>query len=623
MKLRGFEMPAGLYDRLREYAHRSGERTLVDAVASLLDAAAGTALVACASVAEGSATAAASGPGAGKRRRTDPPPSASSQQETETSTAGSGEPEAEPALIDQLPDSILSGILERLGLQAAAAARAVCRRWRDAVEAIRWCRLDVKLQPERADELAGLLLGGQGLDWSRLDDAEHARAEVTRWLATRCHEDDSRMGGRRIRVAPGASLRLEITPTTEDGYGEAWWYTLSLLTAFSAAAGAASGSGGGGLGEVDVDCSCAPYCCLADLLDALAPPGAAVGPSLRSLALRGGESCDPDCSFFYLGVDPVLRPLLFPNLESLSCRALCCFPGRPDAEALARCFPRLRRLEVRYKGDPDEEIGEAMAVFPSLEYLQAMNGSVQWLESPDSLIEALASGPAALSLKELVLDWSTISRLPDLALPTLRALDRFPALQRLQATPSFELCSSVGEADLAALGSIRALKSLGPLSLNNYQQGLSARLNGLAVAFERSSSLTDLQLLIDTAPPQEALPALARLTSAARGRLSLQIDVGYKVARYAEVAAALVGAPPRSLALRVVLFDEDVEGNQSRLEGLSAFAGCSTGDVAVHLNVRNVSMPIWRLEGRWGAVREAVARALPTARLVRQHCKLI
>eukprot|EP00741_Cyanophora_paradoxa_P016524 tig00020927_g15955.t1 len=597
-----FVMSADLYDRLREYAHRSGERTLEDAVASLLDAAAGTAPAA--SCSEGSATAAASGPGAGKRRRTDPPPSASSQQETET--AASGEPEAELAPIDQLPDDILSVIFERLGLQAAAAARAVCRRWRDAAAAVLWRRLDVKLSPERADELAGPLLGGQGVDWRWPDYS--ARAEIMWCLAARCHEGDSRTGGRWIRIAPGASLSLEITPPTDDAYSEAWRSTLSLLTAFSAAAGAASG-GGGGLGEVDVDCSCAPYCCLADLLDALAPPGAAVCPSLRSLALRGGESCDPDCSFFYLGVDPVLRPLLFPNLESLSCRALCCFPGRPDAQALARCLPRLRRLEVEYDGEKTD-IGGAAAVFPALEFLKATDVGNE-LADAATLLEDLVSGPAGATLTELVLEWAEGSA--ELTSEALRALERFPALQRIQADPYLIVFSDVGGHELAALGSLPALKSLESLHLCE-EEGLAARLTGLATALERSSSLAELQLRIGTAPPREALPALARLAGAARGGLSLEleVDLAQSAGGLAEVAAALAPAPPRRLALQ-----GDVDGTalqDGRLARLSAFAACSLEPIEVRLK-DDVLEP---RKTAWEAAAKALRGALPSVRIVRQ-----
>eukprot|EP00741_Cyanophora_paradoxa_P016542 tig00020927_g15972.t1 len=613
---RSFVMTAGLYERLREYAHRSGERTLEDAVASLLDAAAGTAPAA--SCSEGSATAAgavsAAGPGAGKRRRTDPPQSASSQQETETAAAG--EPEAEPALIDQLPDDILSVIFERLSLQAAAAARAVCRRWRDVVDAIVWRRLNVKLCLERVDELAGLLLGAQGLDWSQLDDA--AREEVVWWLAGRGQAGDTRVGGQRIRVAPGASLRLqlEVTAATDEDDSEVWQSTLFLLTAFSAAAGAASG-GGGGLGEVDVDCSCAPGDCFADLLGALVPRDAAICPSLRSLALRGLESCDPDSDYsIRLGVDPESEfcslPLVLPNLETLSLFIRCSSSGRPAAEALARCLPNLKRLE--FFADVRKEkalaIGEAAAAFSSLEYILAYPPLDQHFENTAPLLEGLASGPAALSLKELELFCPDPQFSPlKISARDLRALTRFPALLRL-SSECLAPCSGMGEADLAALGSFPALKSVGLLALSE-EEALITHLNGLTAALERPSSLTDLKLCIRTAPLREALPALARLAGAARGRLSLELEVDLAPGRPAEVAAAVAAAPPRSLTLVVDLYKIDtLKAAVAALDGLSAFAGCSAGSIEVRLEYYGDR------EGVWGAVREAVARALPTARLV-------
>eukprot|EP00741_Cyanophora_paradoxa_P013182 tig00000178_g12735.t1 len=244
--------------------------------------------------------------------------------------------------IEQLPDVILSKILECLGLKASAATRFVCRRWRDAADAVFWHQLDLKLYAESADELAGLLIGAQDLDWSQLDDA--ARAEIIWQRAGRGH---------RIRVAAGASLRLEVTPVDiedieVDGL-EVWQSTLSLLAACAAAAGAASGTstGHGGLGAVDVDCSCSPdSSCIADMLNAVVPPSAPVCRSLRNLSLRAVYSRFKSEDSFSLGVGPNFRRLIFPNLESLLAigNEPCFYACRADAEALARCLPNLKRV---------------------------------------------------------------------------------------------------------------------------------------------------------------------------------------------------------------------------------------------------------------------------------------
>eukprot|EP00741_Cyanophora_paradoxa_P009985 tig00000157_g9671.t1 len=728
MEERCVSMPEGVYERLREYAQSGGERTLADAVAALLDSDAGIAPASSSS--DGSAT---------RKRKRHP----------DTAVAAVLEHHEQLSILplpEQLPDVILSEILEHLGLQAAAAARAVCRRWRDAVEAIRWRRLDVKLPSGRADQLAGLAVGAQalGLDLSRLDYV--ARADVFWQLAApdRGRVGGSRVGGRWIRVASGASLRLDVTPAVEDAYGcsKAWRSTLSLLTAFSATAGAASGASAGGLGEVEVDCSCAPSGCLAELLKALAPPGAAAYPALRRLALREGHPSDRERHSISLGVGPDFPPLVFPNLDSLSCDICCCSPGLPPAEALALCLPNLKRLEVRLEGEYSEEgvvfsgqpaavIGRAAAAFPSLQVFKATDPAEGVGAAPDEtevnvvpLIETLASGPAALSLKEcvygfvlaartlhrapadraelrIVLDWSNGALSIGLHPPVLRALGRFPALERFDGIPAFKVPSDLCEDDLAALGSLPSLKGLGMLHF--YEDGfhLAAQLNGLAAALERSSSLADLQLVIWETPPQEAipalarlivkatargrftllvcwdphpaagedvlaalgscpaltslgrlslyhedglaiaghlnnlaeafersrslasldlefvsylpkeaLPALARLAGAARGGLSLQlrVEVTPECPGHAEVPSALAAAPPRRLALNVYVRNVSEENAVARLGGLSAFAGCSTGDIKVRLDAA---------ESVWDAARAAVARALPVARVVR------
>eukprot|EP00741_Cyanophora_paradoxa_P012776 tig00020629_g12341.t1 len=572
-------------------AERSGERmhTSAEAVASLLESAAGAAAAPAAS--QGSA-----------RTDPEPPPNASShtlqeiaEASIDDSAAAAEDPEAEaaaPTSITQLPDAILSEILEHLGLQAAAAVRAVCRRWRDAAEAIRWRRLDVKLSSERADQLAGLLIGAQGLDWSQLDAA--VRAGVAWWLmAGRSRGEDNcnaRVGGRgqRIRVAPGASLRLEVTSATDDAYAfsEAWRSTLFLLTACSAAAGAASGAGAGGLGEVDVDCSWAPSSCLTDLLDALAPPGAAACPSLRRLALRGRESRGrhPQESI-PLGVDPDLRPMTFPNLENLYVDVYCCSSRRPAAEALVRCLPNLKRLEFLYGGVHDAIGGIAVAFeFPLLEYLGAIGGSRSFSAPP--LIERLASGPTALALKELVLNLIYISELTPKA---LRALQRFPALERLKGNFLFlDSEEGNGENALAALGALPALKSLGQLALRD-SEALAAHLNGFAAAFERSSTLTDLHLYIEEAAPREALPALARLAGAARGRLTLHVSW-----RVGENALAALGSCPglTSLGRLVLRFaSPELEGLAAHLNGLAAAFERSPTLTDLHLHIGMLPPP--------------------------------
>eukprot|EP00741_Cyanophora_paradoxa_P019368 tig00021127_g18696.t1 len=596
-------LPPDVHERPTKYAQRSAERTLADAVASLLDGAPDTEL-----------TAEASGPR--KRRRVAADPHAGEIAAEEDAEAAA----APTSIFDQLPDVILSYIIEWVGLQDAAAARAVCRRWRNAVDEIRWRWLDIALCPERADELAGILLGAQGLSWSRLDQLDAARSEVTRWLVARCQASDARVGGRRIRVAPGASLSLQISPATEDGFSEAWRSTLLLLTAFSAAAGAASGAGDGGLGEVELDCSCASGDCLREIFEALVAPDAAACPSLRSLTLWGDTGEDGD--YVSLGVNPCSRRLTFPNLESLSLDILCCFPGRPAAEALAaealaQSLPRLKRLRVQYDREDGGTVLKAAGAFPALERLDATdlsNADIHGFCSLASLLEDLASGPAALSLKKLrvVVNLSEGPNVAVLNSAGLRALGRLPALQHLRAHPVSYVDSEVGEEDLAALGSLPALKSLERVVLLA-EEGLAARLNGLATAFERSSSLNFLELTCCRALAEELLPALKRLAVAARGRLALVLDVDLAPGRPAKTAAALAAAPLRRLDLAVNVDASAI----AELDGLSAFAACSLGDLGMTVRLTNV------LEdsgggGVWGAARAAVARALPTARVVGQ-----
>eukprot|EP00741_Cyanophora_paradoxa_P015812 tig00020904_g15265.t1 len=450
-----------------------------------------------------------------------------------------------------------SGERKRKEPPRAAAARAVCGRWREVAETILWRSLDVEVQSVKgADLLCGQLVGaGDGRRW--------------------------------ILVVPGSSLRLR-------GAQVASAVISSVLSACTAASG--------GLGEVDVECNV--YANLAglrigELLGALVPRGAAECPALRSLSLRSRSSyARGENSFFATAADDLadlLRP--FSRLERLVLPA-CCAADRDSAYALARGVPRLKRLEIAQR---NAEAARGLASFPRLESL--------CLRSPDDgpalpLIGGLASGPLASALKELRIDYS-LCLTPD----DLRALPGLSALQALRGP--FRLDSDVGGEDLAPLGSCPALRSLGPLDA--YPQAwwgsdrhLAGLLSGLAAALAASPALVDVSLRFSLPVPPLALASFAELAGAALGRLSLEMEVDLAPGRPAEVAAALAEAPPRRLALTAGVDEGALR--DGRLDGLSAFAGrCPQDDLKVRLRLGRGVAP--------EAARAAAARVLPSARL--------
>eukprot|EP00741_Cyanophora_paradoxa_P009132 tig00000145_g8844.t1 len=482
-----------------------------------------------------------------------------------------------PDPFDALPDGVLSLVLERLGLQSAAAARAVCKRWRQAAEAVTWKRLEVVTwRPERADHLAALLSMS-----SSSEDDDAGAGTARRW----------------IRVAHSARLHAEITGSHVSrgaaNQRSPWDAALALAFACTAASG--------GLGDVDLKCarSMAAHSCVGDVLEALAvgqakrarPP--APGGALRGLALR--DACGACCRGLppAAELDDCLRP--FSGLESLVL-PVCCAVDAEGASALARCLPRLRKLGINLQTYKDAARLSALAALECLDV---------WSDEGDAapLLEGLASGPAAQSLKEL--EFSAV-----LSAAALRALPRLAALERLPGT--FSLEESVRTADLACLGACPALLSVGPLRLSCLSGGAGAsaeavladRLGGLAAALRRSPRLKlfvhlDFEL---SAPTLEALEGLARAGSGGRLELEMRLDMAGPVA---EAAAALAAAPPRKLSLIVRGAGEHAAAG--RLSSLSAFAGCSLGETEVLL----------RLSGApHAAALAAVVRALPSARVL-------
>eukprot|EP00741_Cyanophora_paradoxa_P001506 tig00000492_g1458.t1 len=418
-----------------------------------------------------------------------------------------------------LPDGVLSQIFELLGLRTVAVARLMCRRWRNVAETFEWRNLELAVESvEQLDQIASQIASG-----------------------------GQECGGRRwIRLAPGASLRLEVDRRAgvlraSDGQKSPWEAALALASACAAASG--------GLGEVDLTCdSSGPSrSCFGGLLGALAPPGGAACAALRSVSIQArGLFSSYDCKGLPAPAEfePLLRP--FPNLEGLSL-PVCCTADRASAAALAQSLPRLKRLEMSV-GRFDAVAG--LASLSSLEFLQIHNEA---FEPPDAapLIEGLASGPAARSLKELFC-------VADLSGAALRALPRLAALESFCGP--LGLKADAGADDVAALGSCAALKSLA----------------GLVAALGRSSSIADLELRLGTAetpPGATELEALAALAGAARGRLSLELEVDLEPGWPAQAAAALAPAPPRRLVLSATVSEPAMEGGW--LAGLAAFANCS------------------------------------------------
>eukprot|EP00741_Cyanophora_paradoxa_P012695 tig00020616_g12265.t1 len=509
------------------------------------------------------------------------------------SAQGDQQPEAAAAasLFDRLPDAILSQILECLGLRAAAQARAVCVRWREAAAAVLWKRLDFEFSQsaEIADALAGLAAACIARGDGDPGAAAAAPAAGRPW----------------IRAAPGASLLLETgvhafaPPTTPRPPVNPLPNAVALVAACAAASG--------GLGSVDAHFTFAVGVggCILGLLGALVPPGAAACPALRSLALRCEEHARapeeweewrlPDA--FPADLGRALAAL--PNLERLLLPR-CCAADERVAEALAASLPRLRRLEINVW---DDAAAGCLAALPGGLEVLALHAALSdpFDGAPREaapLLEALAAGPSAASLKEL--------RIPEsyqLCGAALRALPRLPALQRLLHAPPVMLG---GDEDLSLLGDCAALAELPALHLWPTGEGAPARLAGLlaglAAALERSTSLSGLNICIRARPPwPEALAALAALVRAAGGRHSLELEVDLAARETAEVAAALAAAPTRRLALKVSVDEAALEGGL--LAGLAAFAACSE-DIELRLRVG------WRADQMWREPRSTMFGSL-------------
>eukprot|EP00741_Cyanophora_paradoxa_P004354 tig00000796_g4226.t1 len=441
-----------------------------------------------------------------------------------------------------------------------------------------------------------------------------------------------------IRVATGGSLRLRLVTGLNEGSRAAlsadpersewnlWPAALSLVAACAAASG--------GLGSADVECGCSlssgPGACIGDLLSALVPPGAAACPALRSVQLRSDRRAA--CA----GLPPDLERLLypFPNLEGLSLPQCCAANRRDDVAAIVHRLPRLKRLEIAFR---DYRVGAGLGALSSLESLAfvwvkplaaaadgaggpALAPAYVPLHSPERnaapLLEGLASGPAALSLKEIRCD-------EFLSGAAVRALARLAALQSIQGRT--KPGRDVGEGDAAALASLPALRALGPLALLS-EDALPRQLRGLAAALERSGSLETLEVhpRFTPVPRPAETDALAALARASRGRLSLEISLVLHAGYPGALAAALAGSPLRRLVLRVT--SDEYELLSGQLAGpLATFAACSARDfeVRMHLSLapgprENHDEEEAAAQRRINAAKAAAVRALglPAARVI-------
>eukprot|EP00741_Cyanophora_paradoxa_P024737 tig00000293_g23881.t1 len=380
-------------------------------------------------------------PVAGRKRKN---PQAEARPTTEAAesppTRGSSERSLEADVaappIDRLPEELISRILESLGLEAAAKARLVCRRWRDAAEAILWRRLEVvgrrpSSKIDVADRIAKLLVGaGEGRRW--------------------------------IRLAPGASLNTRLLLKAK-GDGDAFSGSPSLESLISACTMAS-----GGLGGLDVrlrECmQCVPI--VLHSFDPPAAPAAAVPAACRALrrlsirnTYRGTLDGEMLLSFFRLHADfwGLLRH--FPSLECLEIDEGAA-PGleaardaAPLIEALASSATAPHTLkELRVRALLSGRALRALPRLAALEHLHVFYGLHPGVEGKD--LAALGACPALRSLGPLdVCHRSRIEpgriagRLDGLA----AALGRSPSLSDLElcfhVPPAAELL-----AKLAALG---------------------------------------------------------------------------------------------------------------------------------------------------------------------------
>eukprot|EP00741_Cyanophora_paradoxa_P020616 tig00021276_g19899.t1 len=518
---------------------------------------------------------------------------------------------------DRLPDVVLSVICEHLGLKAAAGARGVSRRWRDAAGAVLWRRLDpgIELGSERADLLARLLVGAECMEGDR-DRSGHRRQRPPR---------------RWIRLAPGASLRLDLGERVDVG---SWKSAVALVSACAAASG--------GLGDLELlkrfvcaHDSSSPAC-LRDLLGVLLPTRLA----LRGVALRVESAVGRSKRLRSIDVEEAFRP--FPNLESL-CLPRCCVVDQPAADALSRCLPRLKRLELRLQcgwaeeqdfeqtTDDSYETAAALAALPALERLVVQRGYDEcgsWDLAP--MIAGLASGPAARSVEDSPAPPCTPFRASS---HSSACGDPSRYLFLIVIIYLFEPSSTIPNFLALQLG---RLTTLGPLRLcprDSWPRdgdeeeeeaeclAIAGCLSGLAEALAKSHTLADLELTLPADLPAVALTAFAALVREAKGRLFLEIDIDLELENPVEpeLAVALASAPPSRLVLMADVDWAALDGG--KLDCLSAFAGCSTGDVEVRLDVeREMRDRLEALE----AARGAATRAFPSARLVieyRRRCE--
>eukprot|EP00741_Cyanophora_paradoxa_P025287 tig00000361_g24406.t1 len=508
---------------------------------------------------------------------------------------------ADSSPFDALPDGVLSLVLETLGVQGAACARAVCQRWREAAEALVWSRVDlVAKSAERVAQLASVLVTHQR-------DADSHRARGRRW----------------IRVAPGASLSLEMPSdpaadhdgdTSDDGL---WRAVLSLASACTCAAAMAS-SGRGGLGLVDIMITARPAagsrCCAiaSELLAALAPRDGMPAAAAKGIALH--QPYATECLGPPRKLDSLLRP--FPNLERLQ---LPCVLDTAAAAAIARALPRLKHLHQCVRS---YQSVEPLAALASLEVLAIEVSSDRDIVvglDPAPLLEALASGPAGLSLRELCCTHLTCG--------ALRVLPRFPALEQLHAG-HIMTAVPVGVEDLLALGACPSLRSAKDFFLVRDEAepnaSLAARLAALATVMEQRP-LLQLDLRVDAeALRVEEVDALATLARAAGSRLDLHLTSHLSpdaaIAAPADVAAALAGSPPDRLSLSIFRGGGPALDDAAVLDSLrqlSVFAACFHKsievDIIMFLDVDNDGEFEGGAKDFAGAVLETIKSALPTA----------
>eukprot|EP00741_Cyanophora_paradoxa_P003159 tig00000681_g3068.t1 len=195
----------------------------------------------------------------------------------------------------------------------------MCRRWRNVAETFEWRNLELAVESvEQLDQIASQIASG-----------------------------GQECGGRRwIRLAPGASLRLEVDRRAgvlraSDGQKSPWEAALALASAVS----------------------------------------------IQARGLFSSYDCKG------LPAPAEFEPLLRPSQPRGPLAPVCCTADRASAAALAQSLPRLKRLEMSV-GRFDAVAG--LASLSSLEFLQIHNEA---FEPPDAapLIEGLASGPAARS----------------------------------------------------------------------------------------------------------------------------------------------------------------------------------------------------------------------------------